>query len=157
MMCFYTISPATAGNLTTNGTPATETDAFFVKAGSGRDCQLQKIDVVGKGAGLTSLSGIAFRLCKFSTASTSGTGMTPAPTDVGAQAAKCTSASRPTAGSTRTNRAVFGCGAAGPGGWIPARPEAAETLEAGFAGSIDMMDISGTASLVYEFSAGIAE
>src|SRR6266446_6234586 len=156
MPMVYTISLATAGNLTTNATPATETDTFFVKAGV-RNAALQSMYVIGKGAGLTALSGISFRIIKFTTASTAGTTMTPTPKDPGSQAAKATSASRPTAGSTRVNRLVFGCGAAGPGGWQAMNPDSVELLEGNGALSIDSMDVSGTASLVFEFSAEIIE
>ena len=156
MPMVYSLSLATAGNLTTSGTPATETDTFFVKAGV-RNCALQSMYVIGKGAGLTALSGISFRIIKFTTASTAGTTMTPTPKDPGSQAAKATSASRPTAGSTRVNRLVFGCGAAGPGGWQAMNVDSVELLEGGGALSIDSMDISGTASMVFEFSAEIVE
>lgn len=153
----YTISLATAGNLTTNATPNTETDAFFVKAGSARNAALQSVYVVGKGAGLTTLSSIVFRLIKFGTASTAGTSITPAPKDPGMQAAKHTAASRPTAGTTRTNHVIFGCGATGPGGYIAPNVDSPMVLEAGSALSIDMMDASGTASLTYEWSAETVE
>ncbi len=157
MMCCYTLSLATAGNLTTSGTPATETDAFFIKAGSGRDVALQYLTLIGKGAGLSSLSGLAIRVIKMGTASTGGTGITASPSDPGYQAAKCTAASRPSIGSTRTNRIIAGCPAAGPGGWMPVHQNAFEVLEAGGAPSIDVIDVSGTASLVYEGSLGIQE
>jgi hypothetical protein len=156
MPMVYTITPATPGNLTTNGTPATETDAFFVKAGT-RNVALQSVYVIGKGAGLTAISGIAFRVAKFATASTAGTAITPAAKDPGMQAAKCTAASRPTAGTTRTNQVVFGCGAAGPGGWVAPNPDSTIPIEGSAAGSIDMFDVSGTASLSYEFSAEVVE
>lgn len=156
MPLVYSLSLATPGNLTTNATPATETDAFFVKAGV-RNVGLQAVYVQGKGAGLTAISGISFRLCKFGTASTAGTAMTPAPKDAGYQAAKATAASRPTAGTTRTNHHVFGCGAAGPGGYVAPNVDSPLTLEGGGALSIDMFDVSGTASLPYEFSAEVYE
>lgn len=156
MPMIYTISLATAGNLTTNATPGTETDAFFVKAGV-RNVALQAVYLIGKGAGLTALSGIVMRIIKFSTASTAGTGMTPSPKDPGSQAAKATSASRPTAGATRINHMAFGCGAAGPGGWVAPNVDSVVLLEGGGAFSIDGMDASGTASMAYEFSAEIVE
>jgi hypothetical protein len=152
----YTGALATPGNLTTNATPNTETDAFFIKAGV-RNAVLRLVRLIGKGAGLTSISGIAMRMCKFATASTSGTGITPNPKDPGAQAAKATSASRPTAGTSRTNHDVFGCGAASPGGFVAPDADSCLTLEGGSAGSIDGMDISGTASLNYEFSYDLVE
>lgn len=156
MPLVYTVTPATPGDLTTNATPATETDAFFIKAGV-RNVALQSVYVIGKGAGLTAISGIAFRLCKFTTASTSGTSITGEPKDPGMQACKFTAASRPTAGTTRKNHVVFGCGAAGPGGWVAPNPDSVIQLEGGGALSIDMFDISGTASLKYEFSAEAVE
>ena len=152
----YTCSLATAGNLTTNGSANTETDAWFLKAGV-RNAWLQSVYVIGKGAGLTAISGIAFRIIKFTTASTAGTGITPTPKDPGMQAAKATAASRPSAGSTRVNRIVFGCGAAGPGGWVAPNPDSVELLEGGGGLSIDMMDVSGTVSLNYEFSFEMGE
>lgn len=156
MPMIYSISPATAGDLTTNATPATETGTFFVKSGTGRTAGLQSVYVIGKGAGLTAISGISFRLVRFAVASTAGTGMTPSPKDTGMQAAKATAASRPTIGSTRTNRLVFGCGAAGPGGWVAPNPDSVEVNDT-TAGSIDVLDASGTASLKFEFSAEIVE
>jgi hypothetical protein len=157
MPMVYTISLATAGALTTNATPSTETDAFFIKAGAGRTAYLTKIDVVGGAAGLTSISGIIFRLAKLATASTAGTAMTPSPVDPQMAAAAMTSASRPTIGTTRTNRAVFGCGAGSGGGWWARDPDSFEALSAGSANSLDMIDVSGTASLTYHFSAEVRE
>jgi hypothetical protein len=153
----YDISLATAGNLTTSGTPATETDAMFLKAGSGRNAMLTEFSAIGKAAAETSITGIAFRCCRFATASTSGTGITPQARDVGAQAAKATCASRPTAGSTRTNRWIVGAGSGGPTGWWAPTPDHYLVLEAGYAGSFDIMDVSGVASKVYEPSAVLIE
>ena len=152
----YDLSLATPGNLTTNATPNTETDALFVKAGA-RDVYWQSMSVIGKSAAATTLSGISFRLVKWGTASTSGTGITPTAKDPGAQSAKATSASRPTIGSTRTNRLVFGCGVTGPGGFVARDQQSMVMLEAAGAPSMDVLDVSGTASLPYEFSAEIVE
>lgn len=153
----YDISLATAGNLTTSGSTNTEVDAFFIKAGSGRNANLTEFNAIGKAAAVTSITGIAFRCCRFATASTSGTSITPNPRDPGAQAAKATSASRPTAGSTRLNRWVVGAGSGGPTGWWAPTPDHYLTLEAGYAGSYDVMDVCGVASQVYEFSAVLME
>ena len=118
MPMVYTISLATAGNSTAT---TSETDVFFVKAGA-RNVALQSVYLIGKGAGLTAISGIAMRIIKWGTASTAGTSITPTPKDPGMQAAKATSASAPTSGTTRTQHVVFGCGAAGPGGWVAPNP-----------------------------------
>lgn len=156
MPMIYSLSLATAGDTTTNGSASTENETFFVKAGV-RNCALQSMYVIGKGAGLTAISGIAHRIIKWGTASTAGTSITPTPKDPGMQAAKATAASAPTAGSTRTNRIVFGCGAAGPGGWVAPNPDSVEIMEGGGAFSIDGTNISGTVSLPFSWSAEIVE
>jgi hypothetical protein len=156
MPLIYSLSLATAANVVTNATPATENETFFIKAGV-RTCWLQSMYVLGKGAGLTAISGIAHRIIKWGTASTSGTSITPTPKDPGAQAAKMTAASAPTAGTSRVNRIIFGCGAAGPGGWVAPNPDSVELLEGGGALSIDALNVSGTASLPFEWSAEAGE
>lgn len=155
-MLVYTVGLATSGDLTTNATPATETDAFFVKAGV-RNVALQSVQLQGMGAALTAISGIAFLIIKLGTASTAGTSDTPTPKDPGAQACKATAATRPTIGTTRTNHVITGCGAAGPGGWVAANPDSAIVIEGSGAFSIDGIDISNTASLKYRFSAEFQE
>lgn len=156
MPMVYTLSLATAGNTTTNGSASTENETFFVKAGV-RNCALQAMYVIGMGAGLTAISGITHRIIKWATASTAGTSITPAPKDPGMQAAKATSASAPTAGTTRTNLLVFGSGAAGPGGWVAPNADSVFLLEGGGALSIDGTNISGTVSLPFGWSAEIVE
>ncbi len=156
MPMVYGLSLATMADVATNATPGTENETFFVKAGV-RNCALQEMYVLGKGAGLTAISGIAHRIIKWGTASTAGTSITPRPKDPGMQAAKATAASAPTAGTTRTNMLVFGCGAAGPGGWVAPNPDSVILLEGGGALSIDALNVSGTASLNFEWSAEIVE
>lgn len=152
----YRVALATAGNTTTNATPATENETMFVKAGV-RNAALQAFYAMGKGAGLTAISGIIHRIINWATASTSGTGITPKPSDPGMQAAKATAASAPTAGSTRTQHMSIGCGAAGPGGWVAPNPDSLILLEGGGAPSIDALNASGTASLPFEWSAEFQE
>lgn len=152
----YTLALATEANVATNGSANTENETFFCKAGV-RNAALQAAYVIGKGAGLTAISGIVFRLIRWGTASTSGTGITPTPKDPGMQAAKATAASAPTAGTTRTNRILFGCGAAGPGGWVAPNPDSVELMEGGGAVSLDLLNASGTVSLNFEWAAEIVE
>lgn len=156
MPMVYSCSLATAGNFTTNGSANTETDTWFFKAGT-RNSALQSVQMLGKGAGLTSISGIVGRVVRYGTASTSGTSVTPTPKDPGMQAAKSTAATLPTAGSTRTNRLIFGCGAAGPGGWVTPNPDSVELMEGSGAFSIDLQNASGTVSLNFESSWEISE
>ena len=153
-MFVYESSLATAGNLTTNGTANTETETFRLNAVTqGRNVALQSIYLIGKGAGLTAISGIALRVITWGTGATVGTAITPAPKDQNAPAASATAASRPTAGTTRTNRIVIGCGAAGPGGWVAPNPDSTIAIRASATPqSIDGLDVSGTVSLNFEFS-----
>jgi hypothetical protein len=127
-----------------------------MKAGV-RNAFLQAMYVVGKGAGLSAISGIVHRIIRWDTASTAGTSITPQPKDPGMQAAKMTAASAPTAGTTRKNKVIFGCGAASPGGWWAQNPDSVELLEGGGAGSIDALNASGTASMKFEWSAEAGE
>lgn len=158
MPMVYGITPATAGNLTTSGTPNTAVETLFVKPGATRSVGLQALHLAGKGAGLTAISGIIARVKKWTTASTAGTAITPQPRDPGFQAALATAASRPTAGSGGgVPVLITGCGAAGPGGWVAPLPDAAIALPAANAGSISVDDASGTASLNFEVSGEIVE
>ncbi len=73
-------------------------------------------------------------------------------------ASKATAAYTPTAGSGGgTNHLAFGCGAAGPGGWIPESPDAMPTIEGGSADSLDLYHASGTTSLNFEQSVTFIE
>ena len=147
---------------TTNATPLTANDCFFVKSGATRNVNLQAIYLVGRGAGLTAISGISFRIEKwFTTAAAGGTGITPAPRDVGAQAAKSTAAFAVGALTSGTGGPTLllsvGCGAAGPGGWIAPNQDSQPVLEAAANQSLDGFCASGTASLSFEMSAEVTE
>lgn len=153
-MFVYESSLATAGNLTTNGSANTETETFRLNAiANGRNVGLQAVYLIGKGAGLTAISGISMRIITWTTGATAGTTITPSPKDINGPAATATAASRPTAGTTRTNRIVFGCGAAGPGGWVAPNPDSLIMIRGQATPySIDGLDVSGTVSLNFEFS-----
>jgi hypothetical protein len=156
MPLVYTIGLATAGNITTNSSANTETDYLTIKPGV-RNVGLSALYVLGKGAALTAISGIVHRIVNYATASTGGTGITPTPKDPGLQAAKATVASSPTAGSTRTNYLSFGCGAAGPGGWIARTADDFIVAQGSGSNSTDVLCASGTVSLAFEFSGEIVE
>lgn len=147
---------------TTNATPNTANDCLFVKPGTGRSVALISLLVQGRAAALTAISGIAFRIQKWtSTSSSAGTAITPSPRDTGMQAAKATAAYATATVTSGTGgpslQQAFGCGAAGPGGWVAPNPDAAIVLESGANQSIDLVNASGTASLNFEASAEIAE
>jgi hypothetical protein len=156
MPTVYASTLATPGLSTCSATPNTEIDFVFFKAGA-RTFGLQAVYLTGRGGGLTAISGIIARLARFATATTIGTGtaVTPTPADIGSgQVATATSASLPSgAGVTRTNSGAFGCGAAGPGGWVAPNPDSIKILAGGGAPSIDLLVASATASLNFEWSA----
>jgi hypothetical protein len=147
---------------TTNATPLTANDCFFHKPGAGRSAALTALYVQGRGAGLTALSGLSFRLQRwFTTAASGGSAVTPAPRDIDAPAAKSTAAFAVGAVTSGTGGPTLclsiGCGAAGPGGWIAPNVDAGHVLEAASNTSNDVFCASGTASLNFEMSAEITE
>ena len=150
-------------NFTTSATPNTEVDALFIKPGATRDVNLISSSLQGKGAALTSLSGIIQRVKKWTTtASSGGTAITPSARDPGDQAAKAT-AGQASAGVTSGTggpvlQVVFGCSASGPGSWSWLNnADVAIALEGAATQSIDVFNSSGTASLLHELSVDILE
>src|ERR1700735_1531809 len=88
-MLFYTSVPG--ATQTTNAPPNTANDCFFIAVGATRTCWLNAIYPQGYMATQTSISGIVYRLEKWtSTASSGGTAITPTPDDPGYQASKHT-------------------------------------------------------------------
>lgn len=158
-MFVYTSSLATPGVSTCSGTPNTETGAISFKPPitlPARTGGLLGVYVQGRASALTTISGIVFRVIRCTTASTAGTATTPNPKDKDAPAATMTAVTGQTISSTgRTNHVVFGCGAAGPGGWVAPNPDAMVMIVpvVTTAPSVDVVAASATASLTYEFSA----
>lgn len=157
-MLVYTSSLATPGTSACSATPNTETGAISYKPPitlPASKIGFQAAYVIGRGAGLTAISGIVFRIIRVTTASTSGAATTPQPKDPGYQAATAAAVTGQTISSTgRTNHVVFGCGAAGPGGWVAPNPDSmVESVpQPTTAPSMDLVAASATASLTYEFS-----
>jgi hypothetical protein len=109
------------------------------------------MSVIGKASQLTSISGICIRLMMVTTASTGGSAAVASPKKVGGLAATQTPLYNQTISSTgRTNHGSFGCGAAGPGGWVCPNEDSMPELAGSSAGSIDTICVSGTASLTFE-------
>lgn len=158
-MFVYTSSLAAPGVSTTSGTPNTETGAISFKPPvvlPARTGALQAVYVAGRASALTTISGIIFRIIRCTTASTSGTATTPNPKDKDCPAATMTAVTGQTISSTgRTNHVIFGCGAAGPGGWVAPNPDSCVMIVpvVTTAPSVDVVAASATASLTYEFSA----
>jgi hypothetical protein len=148
-------SAVLAASFTSSATPDTEIEHQFIKPGA-RNIAIVSLLVGGKGAGLTALSGIAYRFKKwFTTAASAGTAATPAPVDPGQQACKATAGWTAAASVTAgTGGPTFlgGCvsGAAGPGGWVAENPDAMYVLEGTANQSVGLWSASGTASMKFE-------
>lgn len=158
MPCIYTSSPATPGTTASSGTANTEVGVISFKPPitlPASPIGFQAMYVQGRGAALTAISGLAFRLCTFTTASTSGTATTPFPKDPGFQAATAGAVTGQTISTTgRKNGVIFGCGAAGPGGYVAPNPDSIQWLypQATTAPSLDIVEVSATISLTFEWS-----
>lgn len=155
----YGIAPTVATFLTTSGTANTELPNLAIRQAT-RGVDIQSFYVCGRGAGLTSISGIAFRARRWTTAGSGGTAITPAPRRIGTTASTTAVSSETaiTAGTVSgAYQLAFGCGAAGPGGWVAPNPDSAIHIEAGSSDEVDLNSISTTISLNFEVSAEIAE
>lgn len=144
---------------TSHATPSTE-DPTIVLRQATRGFDLQGIYVLGRGAGLTTISGIGYRVRRWTTAGTGGTGVTPAPRRIGTTASTTAAdkQSAITAGTVSGAYQVsFGCGAAGPGGWVARDADSCIHVEGGGSDELDINSISGTASLSHQVSCEIAE
>jgi hypothetical protein len=155
-MPFVYMTPnwSVATPFTTHATPNTEIDSMFLKPGT-RTIGLQSLGVGGKGAALTSLSGIAYRIKKwFTTGGSGGTAITPAPSDPGAQAAKATAGGATAGVTTGTGGPTFQCGCVSGGasgsGWMAQNPDSMKFLEGSANQSLNLFVSSGTASMAYE-------
>lgn len=160
MPMFYTIVPGAIQ--TTNAAPLTANDCFFVKPGATRTVWVKAIYPEGRGALLTSISGITYRLEKwFTTASSAGTAVTPSPNDPGYQASLHTSAwavATVTSGTGGpTLMLSIGSGTTSPGNWIAPTLDDAYALAAAANSSLDIFNASGAASLNFELSVATVE
>ena len=150
---------AAGANYASSGTPNTE-DAYLALRQATRGFDLQALYVVGKGAALTTLSGIAHRIKRWTTAGSGGTALTPAPRRVGTTAST-TAADKQTALTPGTVsgaiQLAIGHGAAGPGGWVAPNPDSTIHVEGGGSDELAFYSASGTASLNFEASCEIVE
>jgi hypothetical protein len=145
---------AVAENFATSGTANTPIESVRINPGTGRAVSLQSILAGGKGAALTSLSGISYRIRKWTTtAAAGGTSLAQAPRDLGAQAAKFTTGGA-SAGVTGgpTYLGGFTTGGAGPGGWTAPNADSMPVLESAATQSFGIWVQSGTISMNYEIT-----
>lgn len=159
MPAYYNV--AFGATQTTNITPGTENDCFFIKPGATRSLLLTALYFMGKGALLTSISGIIYRLKQFTTTSSSGgTALTPsvkgpflaATATAGAAAATVTSG---TGGPTL--KGAWGSGSTSPFPWMSKNLDEAYEVDAAANNSLDIFNSSLAPSLNFEMDADIAE
>lgn len=155
----YSVVPAVATPLTTHASANTENPNLVIRQAT-RGVDLNSIWVCGRGGGLTALSGIAFKVRRWTTVGSGGTAITPAPRRIGT-AASTTAADSSAAITPGTvsgaYQLAFGCGAAGPGGWTARDPDSAIHIEGGSSDELDINSISATTALGLEISAEISE
>jgi hypothetical protein len=161
MYVYTCMTKAVADPFATSSSAGTEIDAMFVAPGA-NSVFARLLQVLGRGAGLTALSGIAFHLKRFSTtASSGGTAITPGAHDQSMPAATASSGGASAGVTQGTGGPVLvgmcGCGAAGPGGWAAQDIDSANKLKGAATNSLDMFVESGTASLNYEAALDFAE
>jgi hypothetical protein len=155
----YAVEGAPATPYASHVTPNTE-DPTLVLRQATRGVDLTSIFVHGRGAALTTITGIGLRIRRWTTAGTGGTGVTPAPRRVGTTAST-TAADKVTAITPGTVSGAYqlgiGCGASGPGGWVARDADSAIHLEGGGADELDINSVSGVASMLHHVSAEILE
>lgn len=138
---------------TTSATPGNLVDHLRFATGAAKTAAINACYLTGRGGGLTAISGISVRFIRLATASTGGTAASIRPRDPLNPAATLTAFSGPTIGSGAVSLQVaFGCGAAGPGGWVAPNPDSMIDLSAGGGanGNLDMISGSQTASLGFD-------
>lgn len=165
-MFVYGVTPGVVQ--TTSSTPNTELPMLsFRGVASPRQPSIIGLYVHGRGAGLTAISGISFRVKMMAGSfSSGGTGLTANPRDPGSQSATTDNAhlfyagSAITDGTTPSLRLSIGCGAAGASGWFAQNEQAVISEKYTAGGSPGCMDVyvaSGLASMNFEQSLEMAE
>lgn len=155
----YGVEGAPATPYAAHATPNTE-DPTLVLRQAVRNCDVTAIYVHGRGAALTAITGIGYRVRRWTTVGTGGTSITPAPRRIGTVASTLVvdKVSAITAGTVSgAYQASFGCGATGPGGWTARDSDSALCLEAGSADEFDINAVCGVASMLHHVSAEIQE
>lgn len=145
---------------TTSGTPSTETTGMQLiplAVTATRTLRFIGFYIHGKGAGLTAISGISFRVKMMSAFSSGGTTVNPTARDSGvsAQAPDAWIGRRDgtTDGAVTSTTLVIGCGAAGASGWFSPGP-ASDIVKQYVGGEgLEIRVASGLASMNYEESA----
>lgn len=155
----YAIDGAPATPYSTSATPNVE-DPTLVLRQVTRGFELQAINAHGRGAGLTTLIGIGYRVRRWTTAGSGGTAITPAPRRIGTTAAT-TAADKVTAITPGTVSGAYqlslGCGGAGPGAWAARDKDSCVFVEAGSSDELNINSVCGVASVLHHVACEIVE
>lgn len=156
-MFVYGLSPGVVQ--TTSPTPLTETCcmSFSTTNAGTRSLRVMGLYVHGRGAGLTAISGLSFRLRAHTADYTGGTSITETPRDPGAPSLMNGSAlsnryDEAQNGNPTTTHLSIGCGAAGASGWFASSVLAMPSLDVVVFGEFGIHVASGLASMSFEES-----
>jgi len=155
----YGFDGAPATPYASHATPNTE-DPTLVLRQAARGFDLQSIFVHGRAAAATTISGIGYRVRRWTTVGTGGTAVVGSPRRIGTTAST-TAADKVTAITAGTVSGAyqvgFGCGKAGPGGWVARDADSAIHVEGGSSDELDINSVCGEASQLHHVSAEITE
>src|SRR4051812_19533544 len=84
------INTTTSAMYTTSSVASNIVDHIRFATGANRNASIQAVYVLGRGAGLTAISGIALRILRYGAAATAGTAATPHPRDPSSPASSVT-------------------------------------------------------------------
>jgi hypothetical protein len=159
----YTVAGLAAGtSYSTHATPSTE-DATLAMRQTTRGFDLTACYGNGRASAATTISGISYIARRWTTVGSTGTAVTPNPKRIGTTAStvcadKSTGVGAITPGTVGgTVQFSFGCGKAGPGGWVARDADSAVHLEAASADELMIYSFAGEASLPHYVWAEIAE
>lgn len=166
MPMFYSAVPGVIQ--TTNAAALTANDCMFFTPGATRTFWIKAIYPEGRGASLTSISGISYRLEKwFTTTSSAGTAFTKgnggnlSQNDPGYQNPLVTGAFAVATVTSGTGGPTLllsiGSGTTSPGNWIAPTLDEGYSLPAAANQSLDIFNASGASSLNFELSVGLVE
>lgn len=148
----YVYTVAAGADETTNATPSTLDAYLALRVAAAKNCALQSFYSIGKGAGLTALSGIAHRLRRWTTVGTGGSSIVPSPAREDMPAASFAAVNGAYTEGTISGaiQLAIGHGATGPGAWVARNSESMKVMTGGSGDEFSFNSISGTASLNFE-------
>lgn len=159
MPFYYNVEQSPATPYTTHATPNTEDPTLVIRQ-TVRNCDVMSISAGGRAAAATTITGIGYKVRRWNTVGTGGTGVTPAPTRIGTVASTvCVDKASAITAGTVSGAIVggFTCGKSSPGGWVARDADDALNLEAGSADEFDINSVAGEASLLHTVGCKISE